>query len=634
MFAMSLKEGWSRMTRYILGLNPGFGGFNYHDPAACILADGRLVAAAEEERFVRRKGAPGLFPDNAVRACLDTTGICIGDIACIAVGYSPEAWQQRLSLEAMQVGFGVQSISYHARRRERVKSIASAQASLVDTGLGFLDIVRRSLLFRDNQRAAERIHARLGEASHVPIRFVEHHLAHAASAFYPSGFKEAAVIVADGVGEIETVSIWAGDHQGLRRIASDILPNSLGYFYAAITEFLGFRGFEGEGKTMALASYGTGTTRALEMLLRYVNVDDRCFDASVFVADLLGPELLLDLPAAVARLHEILGVPPREKHDPMEPIHTDIACAAQTILERAISALARRAVGEVGVHNLCFAGGIALNCKLNLVLRELNFVDALFAQPVASDAGVSFGAALQVARELGDDVMHAMPNLCLGPQPHDDFSNDLKRWGISYSEPKQLAQVTAHAIDEGRIVMWYQGCAEFGPRALGARSILVDPRRIDLRDRLNALVKRRESWRPFGPAILEAHAGEVLEGFKATDRAPYMIQAYRMKREWCQRVPGVVHVDGTTRPQTVSSTEQPLYAAVIDAFFRSTGIPMVTNTSFNDLDEPIVQTTRDAVRTFFTSAAEVLVLGPYWIEKSSIKPAAFDVPERSGEGAA
>jgi carbamoyltransferase len=605
------------MTRHILGLNPGFGGFNYHDPAACLVSDGWLVAAAEEERFVRKKGAAGTFPDNAITACLATAGVCLDDIDCVAVGYSPEAWQQRLSLEAMRVGSAVQSLAYDADRRTINRNIGEVRNALIDLSIGFMDILRRSFSFQDNQQAAQRIQAHLGEKD-IPIRFVEHHLAHAASAFYPSGFQEAAVIVADGVGEIETVSIWAGTEKGLHRIASDILPNSLGYFYAAITEFLGFRGFEGEGKTMALASYGTGNSGVLETLLRYVTIEGTSFDASPFVMNILDKGLLLDLSGAVARLQEILKVPPRRAYDPIDTIYVEIAWAAQTVLERAISGLAQRAVSAVGVSKLCFAGGIALNCKLNLLLRELRFVEHLFVQPVASDAGVGFGAAIQVARDLGDEVAHKMPNLCLGPKIVEDPLDDLHKWGIAYNMPADLPEKTACAIDEGRIVMWYQDRSEFGPRALGARSILADPRCLDVRDRLNIVVKRREPWRPFGPAILEAFAQEVLEDFNPTDRAPFMIQAYRVKIFWRARVPGVVHIDGTTRPQTVSTTEQPLYAAVIDAFFRRTGVPMVINTSFNDRGEPIVQTIREAIRAFYSSAADILVLGPYWIEKSLV----------------
>ena len=610
------------MAGYVLGLNPGFGGFNYHDPSACLLGDGEIVALAEEERYTRVKSAPGVFPSKAVRACLDYAGISVNDLDAVAIGYSPDAWQldSRSRPHRPRVRCPVGKPSGAASRTRRA-TLVRAQEAIADAALRFADIAARGFLFRDAARCEERIQTEL-ETERVPVRCVEHHPAHAASAFYSSGFDTATVLVVDGLGEIETLSAWRAEGDRIERVLTDQLPNSIGYTYAAMTEFLGFKGFEGEGKTMALAPYGGPDPRFLRPLADLITVDANCFDASRFVMPLLGSALMLDLRRANATLSEMFGIPPRPAGAPLTDAHKAIAWAAQDILERFISALARHAVGRTGLNNLCFAGGVALNCKLNLVLREQLEAGRLFVQPVASDAGVGLGSAQVVAAERGASVRRPLRDLRLGPttQPRNT-DTDLASWGWAVEQPRDLAIRTARAIADGKIVMWYWGRSEVGPRALGARSILGDPRSLDVRDRITEEVKRREPWRPYAPSILLDYAPEVLEQFTTGDEAPFMIQAYRMKPEWRTRVPAVIHpADGTTRPHTVDPTLQPDYAAVIEAFRQITGVPLVLNTSLNDRGDPIVETPMQAVRHFATSAADVLVIDGRWIAKAQCPP--------------
>ncbi len=593
----------------VLGLNPGFGGFNYHDPSACLVIDGRVVSAVEEERLNRQKGAPGVFPALAVKACLDAAGLTLTDLDAVAIGYSSKAWLERLPLETdrLRDAAGLRELAAMPARAVRPDR---ARELLADSVRGFTDLLHRSSLFGTEERAAERIAEYLPGLT-APIRFVQHHKAHAASAVYPSGFRDPVALVHDGLGELECGSAWAaGPGARLARLAQTDLPNSLGYFYAAVTEFLGFKGWEGEGKTMALAPYGRPDPAAGGALEALLTADDDGYDVTPLVLPNLGAQLSLDTKRAVAHLAELFKTPPRGADDEITQHHKNIAWAAQNFLERAVTGHVRRLARSHGAPlDLCFAGGVALNCKLNMALREMPEVRRLYVPGPGSDTGLALGAALQVAAETGDDVRRPLPHLALGPAadvPPDTYLTQLK---IPFERPADVATAVAGHIADGKVVMWYQGRSEFGPRALGSRSILADPRREDMRVLVNEVVKHRELWRPFGPSVLAEHAHEVLQDVRDGDPAPYMIVAYRVREEWAARIPAVVHsADGTTRPQFVEADARPEYHAVISAFHRLTGVPLVLNTSFNDKGEPLVQTVRDAVRHFYSSAADVLVL--------------------------
>lgn len=606
------------MEKYVLGINPGFGGFNYHDPSACLVRNGHIIFATEEERFTRIKSAPGVPPNNSIRACFKTVPITHNDIAAVAVGYSPEQWQQRLAMETKRVVRTLSPLLENADKRSGLDGLEEnyARHLLANSIYNFSDVLYRSALFLDESVAAQRIREKCDFPDNLPIRFIEHHYSHAISAFFPSLFDKSTIIVLDGLGEIETVSAWVGEGKSVKRVYTDHLPNSLGYFYGSVTEFLGFKGWEGEGKTMALAAYGNFNEIYVKPLSRLIDISEEGFDVSKFVEYALGPKLSLDLELAVSSLERLFQVKRRYPSEEITQIHKDIAWAAQNFLERSATALARKAVRLTGCNNLCFAGGVALNCKLNMVLREMTEIDKLYVQPVASDAGVAIGASLAVAKEFDNFTKSKIPHLSLGSKRRDDLDELLSSWKIPYKRYTDVALRTAQAIADKKIVMWFYGRSEVGPRALGARSILGDPRSIEIKIKLNEKVKEREVWRPFGPSILEEYATEVLEDFPQNQTAPYMIQAYKIKENWRKKIPAVIHeADNTTRPHTVSQDHQPLYYEVIKNFYLITGIPLIINTSFNGKGEPLVETPAQAIRHFMSSSADILVVDEVWIEK-------------------
>jgi len=617
----------------VLGLNPGFGGFNFHDPSVCVVRNGSIIAMAEEERFLRKKSAPGCFPANALRSCIEFAQIDVADLDQIAVGYDPLQWQQRLPLE-----FGVTS----RRTKEALEvcegepfspdKIVRLRKWSVDTIEHYVDIVGRSMRFSDVDTCKNRILEHWPDAAETPFRFYRHHLCHAASAHFCSGFPSSTVVVIDGVGEIDCATIWRADQNGFTLIDSQKLPNSMGYFYAAFTEYLGFEGFHGEGKLMALAPYGCPNRQIWDMVSGLIEVTESGFDVSHLVREMLDYRLMLDLKRARSVLSSILGSPPRGPGQPLTDFYRSLAWHVQDFLEHGVAAYARHAVQATSINQVCLAGGVALNCKLNMTLREQDFVNALFVQPVASDAGLSMGAAFLATRDLGGPVRERLDHLALMPSQYneEEVASLLSEWlwpFDTFVSAEALAEQVARDLSNGEIVMWYQGRSEVGPRALGQRSILADPRDLNVRDKVNVKVKMREAWRPFGPSILEEFAPEVLEGFVAGDRAPYMVQAYRMKPVWQDKVPAVIHSgDGTTRPHTVRADLQPEYASLLSAFHRLTGIPMLLNTSLNGRGEPLVETFIEALRNFASSAASVLAVGRFLIRKSRTARQIVDPP--------
>jgi carbamoyltransferase len=608
----------------VLGLNPGVDGFNSHDPAACISEAGSLVAMVEEERLIRIRSAPGLFPRKAIDACLRFSGLDFADLDCIAVGYSHEEWQKRLPLESAVALRRAESAFASIGDRESGGIVHAHRwrDAFVEGAREINDLAERSAIFADARSCKERLVTHLPEAADVPFRFYRHHLCHAASAFHTSGFSASTVVVLDGVGEIDCATVWHGNGDDIQLVEVQQLPNSIGYFYASFTHYLGFKGFYGEGKLMALAPYG-GCNQALKEKLenRFV-VNERGYNVSQIMEPLIGRELQLDLNLATRELARLCGAPPRQPHDPLTQFHRDVAWFAQDFLERGVIAFVRNAIRQTENRNVCFAGGVALNCKLNMRLRELRDITRLFVQPLAADMGVALGAAILADGDLRRTCSGQFSTLALGTSELPasiEIARELRARHLAFDEFPLLepfATAVAEQLARRRIVMWFSGRSEVGPRALGQRSILGDPRDPAVRDRINSVVKSRELWRPLGPSILETEAPDVLENFEPGSRAPYMIEAFRMNSQWRQRVPAVVHsADGTTRPHTVNAALQPDYAAVIHAFARLTGVPMVINTSFNRNDEPLVETFHQAIEDFLATGADVLVIGRIMVVK-------------------
>jgi carbamoyltransferase len=553
--------------------------FGYHDSACCLLQDGQLVAAAQEERFSRIKNDKA-FPAAAFRYCLDHAALTIADIDCIAFYENPGVKLGR------QLWMGMLPSSAPSRR-------ALIQARALWTG-------------------PEEIQLLIGYDRAIEI--VDHHLSHAASAFFYSGFEEAAVLTVDGVGEWQTTTYNSAQGAEITCLDSVDFPNSLGLFYSAVTGYLGFEVNEGEYKVMGLAPYGQpryagqiremikeGPLGSFQLNLRYY---------SFLEADIMFSDDLI----------ELLGMPPRSPGSDITQFHMDVARSAQVVLEEILLAKVRYLHGITPSDNLCMAGGVALNVVANSrCLNETPFKH-LFVQPAAGDAGGCLGAAAvaHVRRTGARPCQQRLHQIYLGPSNDSDETwKALSSSGVSFKDYRgNTAGLLEHVVDrlvEGKVVAWVSGRMEFGPRSLGARSILADPRRPEMQERINTVVKQRESFRPFAPAVLEEFAPEH---FALDHPSPFML-------ETCQiispiQLPAVTHVDGSARIQTVTRAANSRFAALLEHFHQRTGCPILLNTSFNLRGEPIVCTIHDAISTFGRSMMDLLVLDDFLLERPDI----------------
>lgn len=572
---------------------------DYHDAAAALIRGGEVLAAVEEERFSRTKHDASL-PERSVASCLAITGIDPSDVDVVAF------YEKPLSL----VG------RYLASRRRRgpggLRSFVDDAPTLLGTNLmiGY----RIDRLLRD-----------LGATRAPQLAYVEHHRSHAAAAFFPSPFADAAVLTIDGIGEWATASIGHGAGRRIDLLEEMRYPDSLGLLYSFFTNYCGFRPNDGEYKVMGLAPYGT--PRFVDELSQLATVNE---DGSVRVdARRLG----WYSPSAARRspLRSTFG-PARTEGDPIEQRHADLAASIQAITETAVLRMAAHAHDLTSSAKLCLAGGVALNCVANgRLLREGPF-DELWIQPAAGDAGSAVGAALSIWHEqLGsprevrpDDAMSAA---LLGPRvDRGELATWLDDRSLRYrwiADDDELARVVATRLAAGEIIGWYSGRMEFGPRALGARSILADPRQIGVRERLNRSVKQREDFRPFAPAVLLEHASEW---FDLCVESPYMLLVAQVAAGHLHEVstepdsledrsavvrsdiPACTHVDGSARVQTVDATRNPAFHRLLSAFHDLTGCPVLLNTSFNRAGEPIVATPDDALGTASAAGLDLLVI--------------------------
>jgi carbamoyltransferase len=559
---------------HILGLS-----YNYHDAAACLLRNGVPIAAAEEERFSRVKH-DARFPENAIRYCLAEAGIGIHDVACVAFYEKPARKLER----ALKV-----AKHYLPHSAE---GLARQYPELVDEGLGFADTLRERLGFEGR------------------ICFAEHHVSHAASAFLVSPFDEAAILVVDGVGEWASCSQLSGQGSSIEKLREIRYPHSLGLFYAALTAFLGFRVNDDEYKVMGLASYGTPRYRdRIKTLIAQAPDGSFALDLDYF-AFMSGTEMY------APKLAELLG-PPRSRDEAITARHMDIAASLQAVTEDAMVALAKSSRALAESRNLCLAGGVAYNCVANSeVLARAGF-DRVFIQPAAGDNGAAMGAALWAHCEVlnGDRPKHRHHTL-LGPHYSDnEIAASLERFGVAHEhlESEALCERVARLIQRNLIVGWFQGRMEFGPRALGSRSILANPCSPDMKDILNNRVKFREDFRPFAPAVLAEEAGEY---FELDSESPFMLLTPKVRAEKAACIPSVTHVDGTARVQTVAREDSPLFHRLISAFGTLSGVPIVINTSFNVRGEPIVCSPDDAIRCFLGTDIDFLAIGNFLVSKT------------------
>jgi carbamoyltransferase len=559
---------------YILGLT------TLGDSAAALIRDGELIAAVEEERFSRKKHHSG-FPYKAIQFCLDHAGIELKDVA--HVGHYWKPWILRH--KAMQAAKAA-LISPDMFRTRADRGVAQ----VTDSYLG---------MFRHPQRLRERFGP--GE---FKFHFLEHHQTHAASAFFVSPFESAAVLTWDGTGEDTTTMFCRGGDNSLEVLKRIKLPHSLGQFYSAVTNYIGFDMFSGdEWKVMGLAAYGEPKFYDFfrEKVLTTNGRGDFRFNIRVLDHHLAKHYLF---PEAIVRE---LG-PGRKKGEELTEHHWHIAASAQKALEDTAIYLVKQISEMTGEENLCMAGGVAFNSVMNgRIFHETPFRN-YYVQPAAGDAGCSLGAAFYVwHQKLGNPRSFVMNHAYWGPGFTDaECRAALDEAGLEYETLPDdvLLPKLAKLIADGAVVGWFSGRMEIGPRALGARSFVADPRRSDMREMLNHKVKLREWFRPLAPSMLEEHGAEV---FGVEHHDPFMITVIAVAEEYKDKIPAVVHVDGTARPQMVNRDANPRYWELINEFKKLTGIPVLLNTSFN-VQEPIVCTPSDAVRTFSGSNFDALVL--------------------------
>jgi len=603
-------------SKYILGLSAF-----YHDSAAVLLQGDRIVAAAQEERFTRKKHDPD-FPFHAMKYCLEEEGIALADVAHIVFYDKPFLKFERL-LE-----------TYIAFAPKGFRSFVTAMPIWLKEKLFLKSLLRKNLTKASGLKRNQL----------PPLLFSEHHLSHAASAFYPSPFDQAAVLCLDGVGEWATTSAWLGDKNRLELLWEIDFPHSLGLLYSAFTYYTGFRVNSGEYKLMGLAPYGEP---------KYVNeIREHLIDIKndgTFRLNMEYFDFATGLKMTNHRFANLFGGPPKNPDTLPDQKDMDLARSIQVVTEDIVLKLATSLYNETGSPNLCMAGGVALNCVANgRVLSESPFT-GLWVQPAAGDAGGALGAAMEVCYRYLEQPRTTsgnndkMQGAYLGPRySNQNVGQILDGLGAvyQYHEDDELLPMVAQLIADGCVVGWFQGRMEFGPRALGARSILGDPRSPQMQKELNLKIKKRESFRPFAPSVLDRAAARY---FDLGVDSPYMGLVTKLADEQLypvedgstgldklrlvrSRLPAITHVDNTARVQTVHKDTNPRYYRLLEEFERITGDPVLINTSFNVRGEPIVSTPTDALRCFMGTKMDYLVIENYILDKK--KQSVANVPDK------
>jgi len=544
-----------------------------------------LKAAVQEERFSRKKNDPAL-PREAFLYCMEAANVSIADINCIAYYEDP------VKKLARQLWSGNKKITAH----QAIKT--------------------------DPNYVEKQIRAQLGY--HGPIKFYDHHLSHAASSFFYSGFESAAILTVDGVGEWATTTYGTGKGNQVSIFEEVTFPDSIGLLYSTITSFLGFSVNSGEYKVMGLAPYGTAkyVDKIWQLIIPEAGGQYR-LDMKYF-------DFLEGTRMYSSALSELLGMPPRVKHSDILQQHEDIAKSLQIVLEEILLQKAKYLHEKTGAENLCMAGGVALNCVANgRILREGPY-KKLFVQPAANDAGCAVGAAALAHAELtGEGLKKRLEHVYLGPEyDRSSIEKLLAATSLKFRDYRgnieEQLKITAQKIADGKVIGWFHGRLEFGPRSLGARSILADPRDPTMRDRINAMVKMREAFRPFAPAVLESKAAAH---FEIDHPSPFMLETCQVKSSF--DLPAITHVDGSARVQTVSEETNAKFAGLLKAFEEITGCPIVLNTSFNVKDEPIVCTPEEALACFITTDIDCLVLEDFIIDNDDNDLSVLEVISKS-----
>ncbi len=571
---------------YILGINA------YHgDSSACILKDGKLIVGTEEERFRRIKHWAG-FPSEAIKFCLEEAGIGIEEVDYVTISRNPSA-------------------NIHKKILHSVKNLVSVKA------------LKDRLA---NSRKVSSVKAELSAALNVPekeiraeIKNVEHHRSHLASAFFASPFEESAILSIDGFGDFTSTMTGMGRDNQIEVLDSVIYPHSAGIFYTAMTQYLGFPHYGDEYKVMGLSPYGNPKyVEELRKLIRFKS--DGLFELQLKFFKHAKEGVSMSWEGGIPHiesifskeLEELFG-PARKKGEELSQKHKDLAASVQRITEELIFHLLNHLQKKTGSKNICIAGGVAQNSVVNGKILEKTSFEEMYIPSAGHDAGTAFGSALWVYNhELKKQRLPAIYDAYTGYQAGEhEIEDTLKDSGVEYTkyDKTDLLETVSDFLIDGAVIGWYQGRAEFGPRALGHRSIIVDPRRDDAKELLNSKIKRRESFRPFAPSILEEYVDEY---FEKVDKVPFMEKVFPIKKEKHAEIPAVTHVDGSGRLQTVEKGN--LYYELIEKFRQKSGTPILLNTSFNE-NEPIVNTPKEALDCYLRTEMDVLVLGNYLVAR-------------------
>lgn len=587
----------------------------YHDSAAAILKDGEILAAVQEERFTRKKHDPA-FPANAVRYCLSYAKCNLEDIEAVVFYDKPLLKFERL-LE-----------TFLATAPKGFSGFVRAMPVWLKEKLYLKQLLRKELLALSPNLTKNQL---------PPLRFTEHHQSHAASAYYPSPFKHAAVICLDGVGEWATSSIWEGKEGRLNALSELQFPHSLGLLYSAFTYYCGFKVNSGEYKLMGLAPYGS--PKYIDKIYQHL-IDVK--DDGSFALDMRYFDYETGKVMTSRFFNELFDGEPWPQDKTPDQRCMDLAASIQKVTEEVVEKIAKEAKRLTNAPALCLAGGVALNCVANGKLRDAGIFDDIWIQPAAGDAGGALGAALAYWYLVNDNAEKPthdqMAGAMLGPEFSDkDIEAALSKWGVNarYTEQTELHSLVADALTEGSVVGWFQGRAEYGPRALGNRSILGDPRNPGLQRTMNLKIKQRESFRPFAPAVLCEHFSDYFSGVSGNS---YMLEVSSVNQTHLlesedgltglekvnsirSSIPAVTHVDNTARVQSVDKRAHPQFYGLIRAFFEKSGMPMLINTSFNVRGEPPVCSPDEAIRCFLATEMDMLVLGRFVLTRDNLSGA-------------
>lgn len=599
----------------ILGINAF-----WQNPSACLLDDGELIGFSHEERFNRLKGSHGLFPSLTINWLLSSNNISISDIDLIAFNWDCNKYPWKRAGQLLKAKINLPAFNHGSGSKGKASS-----------GLGDIFEYLNSYTPKN---IVKKIKNELRSFGHLgvipPIEFVGHHLCHAYQAYYHSPFDKSLVLVVDGHGEEDCVSGYSVQDGVFKKIANYKVPYSLGWFYGGMTAYLGFFANRDEGKLMGLAAYGEANKKNniwLEKLDEVLKADAEGFLLNPhyfkFGSNSFNPRFtdsLVDFITGIngflkpIGINELLTINGQTKNRYLHNEYIDLAYAAQSKLEEALCSVVKNMVAETGIKKLSFSGGVAMNCKANRAVFDNCSLENIFIHPASSDDGSAIGAAFYLAAQLNELKRSPLKHTQYGAS----FSNDaiekaLKNCKIKYSSPEDVCSVGAKMLYDGKYIGWFQGAAEMGARALGGRSIIANPFEEKARDKINERIKYRENWRPYCPSLIDEYKQDYLES--AMD-SPFMILASTANNELKKCSPAVVHVDNTVRPQTVEKTYLPKWAHLIDEFKGFSGHPVILNTSFNVRGEPIVNSPYDAIRTFYSTGLDYLIMGDFIVEKT------------------